>query len=102
MEDLDFDALGAQYRTALESIAVHRRRQADAELALAAARRRYPDGSPEIDAALERVTKTVADVAWCKAVTIAAGEQFKGCAFEDVPDERPSRPLALQRRTGGR
>jgi len=83
-DDHDIDALGAQYRDARDAIATHRRRQARAELALAAARRRHPENSEQVATARAAVERAVADVRWCQAVTIAAGEAYKGQSFEDV------------------
>ncbi len=80
---MTFDQLGAQYRTARTSIGEHRRKQAAAEVALTrllVTNRGMPD-TPEIAAAREAVGKAVADVEWCKAVTIASGEAFKGVKF---------------------
>lgn len=82
----DFDALGSQYREAMASIGVHRRRQAAAEVAYAAVFHRHGGdrAAPDVVAALEVLDRAVADVQWCKAVTVAAGEAFKGVSFEDV------------------
>jgi hypothetical protein len=97
------DDLGAQYREAKAAVVEHVRAWGTAELALVAwlkAKRGVPAHllydaktggalDPEL-ATLERaVRKAEADVAWCRALVIACGEAYKGCAFEDVPNGPP-------------
>lgn len=82
----DLDALGSQYREAKASIGIHRQRQAAAEDAYAEALSRslMDRTAPEVVAAKVEVDQAVADVRWCQAVTVAAGEAYKGVSFEDV------------------
>lgn len=103
---MTYEQLGAQYRTARESIVEHRRRQAAAESALSgllAVNRGLPD-TPEIVEAREAVGRAVADVEWCKAATIAAGEAFKGVKFGpdlyDTARVAATRARALNALTG--
>lgn len=72
--------LGAQYRDAKASIGVHRQRQATAEIAFAHAfgRARGDRTALAVVDAQAAVDQAVADVEWCKAVTLAAGEAYKG------------------------
>lgn len=92
MDDAEFAALGAQYREAMGAIIVHRCRQAEAEVAYGALYQQLlrqfgpfeswpPEARDQLDAAKAPVDKTVADVEWCKACTVAAGEAFKGETF---------------------
>lgn len=81
----DLDALGAQYREAKGSIVVHRRAQAQAEVALARARRRHRDEDhPDVVEARQVVATRHADVGWCQAVMVAAGEAYKGEPLDEV------------------
>jgi hypothetical protein len=97
VSDLDFDALGAQYREAKASVTEHRLKQAQAETAYATRYQRLAssgqplEGNAELDAARAAVEKAVADVEWCKAVTIAAAEEFKGESFETVVERNALR-----------
>lgn len=74
-----FEELGAQYRDARDSVAVHRRRQAQAELDLHQVRR--TGDVTAVKAAQAKVRAATADVRWCQAVVVAAGEAFKGVTF---------------------
>jgi hypothetical protein len=76
------EALGAQYRDAKDAIGVHRIRQARAEVAYAASVR--SKDSAAITAARAAVDRAVADVEWCRAVAVAAGEAYKGEPLADV------------------
>jgi len=82
----DLDALGRQYREARDSIAVHRRVQAAAEVAHSRLVRRLGPGHPDVEEAFAAVGRAHADVQWCRAVTIAAGEAYKGVPFDQVPN----------------
>lgn len=85
------DERGRQYREAKASIATHRARQAAAEVELGRLlRARQSNGRPSryeaaVVEARERVDRAHADVDWCKAVTVAAGEAFKGVRLDEVP-----------------
>lgn len=107
---LDLDALGAQYREATAAVSAHLRKQADAELAVAAwlkAHRGIPSNvlytptgeplDPELQALEEAVAKAELDVAWCAAVVVAAMEAYKG---EPIADTL-ARNEAHQHRVGG-
>jgi hypothetical protein len=82
----DIDALGAQYRGAKASVGVHRQRQAAAEITFAKAFRRHGGDRAALAVidAQAAVDRAVADVEWCKAATLAAGEAYKGESFETV------------------
>lgn len=84
MAEPDLGALGAQYREARDAIVTHRRVQARAERSLAAVRRRHAESSEQVAAAHVAVDRAAADVRWCQAVAVAAGEAFKGESFEAV------------------
>ena len=83
-----FEQLGAQYREAMEAIGTHRIEQAAAENAYGELyvslkmRGLLEQGHPpELVALKATVDKAVADVDWCKACTVAAGEEFTGESF---------------------
>jgi hypothetical protein len=77
-----FERLAAQFQEAQTAIGIHRLRQAQTEAAYFDARQ---TGDPDtVAAARAAVDKAVADVEWCKACTVAAGEEFKGEQFETV------------------
>lgn len=78
------DELGDHYRTAKASIAEHRRLQAAAETAHQRLAARLGHDHPDVAAARDAMTKAHADVQWCQAVTVAAGEAFKGRSLADV------------------
>jgi hypothetical protein len=89
MTNKKFEELGAQYRDVKHAIGSHRTKQAQAEVTYAAAshariRRGDLEPSAEERAALEDVEQAVADVAWCQACTVAAGEAFTGRTFEEL------------------
>jgi hypothetical protein len=101
----EFERLGAQYREARDAIGTHRIKQAAVENAYAAIyddlRRRglLDQPSPELDAAKAAVDKAAADVEWCKACTVAAGEVFTGATFsEKVARNAAYRAEMLSRR----
>ena len=95
----DLDALGAQYREVKESIATHRRRQAEAEVEHSRLIRRLGPSHPDIQAAWAAVEQAARDVAWCRALTVACGEAYKGVPFDQVPNDQaaiaPARDRAL-------
>lgn len=89
------DDPGVVFRAALAAVPAHLKVQSDAELALSAwllAHRGVPSdllydcasGEP-LDPDLARLERAVdgavADVAWCRAVVVAAGEVVKGEPF---------------------
>ena len=84
----DLVALGAQYREARGAVAVHRRRQAEAEIAHGRLVRRLGHGHPDVEAAAAVVARAHGDVQWCRAVVVAAGEAYKGVPFDQVPHDR--------------
>lgn len=94
------DELGADYRAAKASVGEHRQTQAAAEIALGRLLRanRGQSATTEIAAARKAVLDAAGDVAWCLAVTVAAGEAFKGCPIGEVPN---GRELAAQHRARG-
>lgn len=97
-KDPDLDALGRQYREARGAIAPHRQRQADAEVAHGRLARRLGPDHPDTQAAWQTVGQAAADVRWCQAVTVAAGEAFKGVPFDDVPNgPRPTAEILAAR-----
>jgi hypothetical protein len=105
MTDDEFERLGAQYLEARDAIGTHRIKQAAVENAYAAIyddlRRRglLDQPSPELDAAKAAIDKAVADVEWCKACTIAAGEAFTGATFaQKVARNAAYRAEMLRRR----
>ncbi len=80
------DDLGAQYRDAKAAIGTHRQHQGQAEIAYAQAYRQHRGDRtalPVVDAQTA-VDRAVGDVEWCKAVTVAAGEAYKGEPFDAV------------------
>lgn len=101
----DLDALGAQYRDARDAIGPHRRVQATAEVAYAKAVKAAGGDTTALAVMKARaaVDKARADVEWCKAATVAAGEAFKGVTFAEVTErnaahraKRHERPLIPQ------
>jgi hypothetical protein len=105
-DDVDFDALGRQYREAKTSIGAHRVKQARTEVAYNETLRRHGGdrSAPAVITAQATVDQAVADVEWCKAVTVAAGEAIKGRSLEDVVamnDENRAQygPAALREQT---
>lgn len=78
------DDLGAQYRDAKAAIADHRRRQAAAEVEHGRLARRLGRDHPDVEDARAAVVQAHSDVRWCLAVTVAAGEAYKGRSLEDV------------------
>jgi hypothetical protein len=92
MTDDEHAALLATYREARDSVAAHLALQGDAERDVVRVLRRLrgvPAGElydratgdpihPDIVAAEAAVAAAVADVAWCRCVTVAAAEAAKG------------------------
>lgn len=88
----DLDALGAQFREAQAGVVEHRKREVAADLAVMAWERQHrgvprhliydretgDPTHPELVALETARTKATADLDWCKAVVLAAGEEFKG------------------------
>lgn len=76
----DSDSLGAQYREARDAIGPHRARQARAEVAYAETLQRHGFDRTALAVAEAQAAaeKARADVEWCKAVQLAAGEDYKG------------------------
>lgn len=91
------DALGAQYREAKASIAPHRRRQAESEVEHSRLLRRLGHDHPDVRAAWERVEQATADVRWCQAVIVAAGEAYKGVSFDQAPHDRGAASAGRER-----
>lgn len=95
----DLDALGAQYRAARDAIGPHRRVQAEAEVAYAMAAKAAGGDTTALAVvkAKAAVDKARADVEWCKAVQVAAGEAFKGVTFAEAAARRTQpRPRMAQ------
>lgn len=97
-EQPDLDALGAEYREAKAAVPAHLRKQADAELAQVAWLKRHRGvpshvlydprtGEPldpdlrKLEAAMHRAER---DVAWCRAVEVAAMEAYKGETIAEI------------------
>lgn len=95
---VDLDALGAHYRAAKDAVTDHLRKQATLELELAAYLKTVrgvpadmlydPDtGAPtdpqlaQLEAACEQAQT---DVAWCEALVVASGEEYKGVPFDVI------------------
>jgi len=93
----DLDALGRQYREARDSIAVHRRAEAVASAAHSRLARRLGADHPDVAAAWDAVLAAHADVQWCKGLTIACGEAYKGVPLDEVPNRRPDVAAMLAR-----
>lgn len=94
----DLDALGVQYREAKAAIGTHRQRQADAELAFADAMRlaRGDRSALAVVDAQAAVDRAVADVEWCKAATLAAGEAYKGEALDVILERNDAHGTAAK------
>ena len=84
----DLVALGAQYREARGAVAVHRRRQAAAELEHGRLVRRLGPGHPDVETAREAVASAHTDVQWCRGLVVACGEAYKDIPFNEVPHDR--------------
>lgn len=113
MPKKDLEALGAQYRDALNAVGPHRRRLADAELRRLEWLKRHrgvpaqliydsqtgDPTDPELVALDAGVAKARADVEWCRAVVVAAGELYKGESFAVVVARNEAhRPAASKSR----
>lgn len=99
MATTDLESLGTQFREAKLAIGTHRARQAQAEVALHRLRRTgLPDVHADIAAATSVVDKASADVEWCRALLVAAGEAYKGQTLAQVlanQDGAPARAALI-------
>jgi hypothetical protein len=96
--------LGAQYREAKASVPEHLKRQAKVELEQVAWLKKHRGVPADVlydrttgeaqDPALAdigaRMKQAESDVAWCRAVTVAAGEAYKGESFDEVAQRNDS------------
>lgn len=88
----DLDQLGADYREAKAAVIVHRRAQAEAELARSAhlkarardRKRQAQADDPKLEQLDTAVTSTLADVRWCQSLVVACGEELKGVPLAEA------------------
>lgn len=88
----DLDQLGADYREAKAAVIVHRRAQAEAELARSGylkakardRKKRAQIDDPELDELEAVVDSTLADVRWCQSLVVACGEELKGVSLAEA------------------
>lgn len=108
MEDAHAAACRA-FADAQAAVGVHRRVQADAEIAMAQWLRKHrhvpadrlygPDGKPrdrtlvDLEAAVDRAHS---DVQWCRSVAVACGEAVKGEPFETAAARNDANRAAMQ------